>query len=89
MAKIAITGSNGFVGGNIAKVLQLAGHEVIGLVRSPQQNPLPWATTVVDLASIEDFKIFQTIGTQRKMGTFTIMWQIVATTNSLWTELGT
>ena len=53
MAKIAITGSNGFVGGNIAKVLQLAGHEVIGLVRSPQQNPLPWATTVVDLASID------------------------------------
>jgi nucleoside-diphosphate-sugar epimerase len=53
MAKIAITGSNGFVGGNIAKVLQLAGHEVIGLVRSPQQNPLPWATTVVDLANID------------------------------------
>ena len=53
MAKIAITGSNGFVGGNIAKVLQLAGHDVIGLVRSPQQKPLPWATTVVDLASID------------------------------------
>ena len=53
MAKIAITGSNGFVGGNIAKVLRLAGHDVIGLVRSPQQKPLPWATTVVDLASID------------------------------------
>jgi dTDP-4-dehydrorhamnose reductase len=53
MAKIAITGSNGFVGGNIAKVLQLAGHEVIGLVRSPQQKPLPWATSVVNLASID------------------------------------
>lgn len=53
MAKIAITGSNGFVGGNIAKVLQLAGHEVVGLVRSPQQKPLPWTTSVVDLASID------------------------------------
>lgn len=53
MATVAITGSNGFVGGNIAKVLQLAGHEVIGLVRTPQANPLPWATRVVDLSSIE------------------------------------
>ncbi len=53
MAKIAITGSNGFVGGNIAKVLQLAGHEVIGIVRAPQKSPLPWATTVVDLSRID------------------------------------
>lgn len=53
MAKIAITGSNGFVGGNIAKVLQLAGHEVVGLVRSPQKTALPWATAVVDLASVD------------------------------------
>jgi dTDP-4-dehydrorhamnose reductase len=53
MAKIAITGSNGFVGGNIAKVLQLAGHDVVGLVRSPQKNPLPWPTAVVDLNSID------------------------------------
>ena len=57
MATVAITGSNGFVGGNIAKVLQLAGHNVIGLVRSPQLRPLPWQTVTVDLsqtASITD-----------------------------------
>jgi dTDP-4-dehydrorhamnose reductase len=53
MAKVAITGSNGFVGGNIAKVLQRAGHDVVGLVRTPQKTPLPWATSVVDLSSID------------------------------------
>jgi dTDP-4-dehydrorhamnose reductase len=52
MAKIAVTGSNGFVGGNIANMLLAAGHEVIGLVRSQPQKSLPWKTTVTVLSSI-------------------------------------
>jgi dTDP-4-dehydrorhamnose reductase len=51
MAKIAVTGSNGFVGGNIANILLAAGHEVIGLVRSQPEKPLPWKTTITDLSS--------------------------------------
>ena len=51
MAKIAVTGSNGFVGGNIANILLAAGHEVIGLVRSQPGKPLPWKTTITDLSS--------------------------------------
>jgi dTDP-4-dehydrorhamnose reductase len=47
--KIAITGSNGFVGSNIASVLQSSGHEVIGLVRS--EANLPWETKLVDFTS--------------------------------------
>ena len=53
MAKIAITGSNGFVGGNIAHVLKLAGHEVVGLVRSTPVKALPWETKVTDLSNID------------------------------------
>jgi dTDP-4-dehydrorhamnose reductase len=47
--KIAITGSTGFVGGNIASVLQSSGHEVIGLVRS--EAKLPWETKLVDFTN--------------------------------------
>ena len=47
--KIAITGSTGFVGSNIASVLQSSGHEVIGLVRS--EAKLPWKTKLVDFTS--------------------------------------
>ena len=49
--KIAITGSTGFVGSNIASVLQSYGHEVIGLVRS--ESKLPWETKLVDFANEE------------------------------------
>jgi dTDP-4-dehydrorhamnose reductase len=49
--KIAITGSTGFVGSNIASVLQSSGHEVTGLVRS--ESKLPWDTKLVDFASEE------------------------------------
>ena len=52
MAKIAITGSNGFVGGNIAQVLRLAGHQVVGLVRANPTKALSWDTKVVDLGDI-------------------------------------
>jgi dTDP-4-dehydrorhamnose reductase len=47
--KIAITGSTGFVGSNIASVLQSSGHEVIGLVRS--EAKLRWQTKLVDFTS--------------------------------------
>ena len=47
--KIAISGSTGFVGSNIASVLQSSGHEVIGLVRS--EAKLPWETKLVDFTS--------------------------------------
>ena len=47
--KIAITGSTGFVGSNIASVLQSSGHEVIGLVRT--ESNLPWQTKLVDFTS--------------------------------------
>ena len=44
--KFAVTGSTGFVGSNISKVLISRGHEVVGLVRS--EAKLPWATKLVD-----------------------------------------
>jgi dTDP-4-dehydrorhamnose reductase len=47
--KIAITGSTGFVGSNIASVLQSSGHEVLGLVRA--ETKLPWQTKLVDFTS--------------------------------------
>ena len=47
--KIAISGSTGFVGSNIASVLQSSGHQVIGLVRS--EAKLPWETKLVDFTS--------------------------------------
>ena len=53
MAKVAVTGSNGFVGGNIANMLLAAGHEVLGLVRSEATKPLPWKTLVTDLSSTQ------------------------------------
>lgn len=52
MAKVAITGSTGFVGGNIAKVLQLQGHEVVGLIRREPDVYLPWQSRLVDFASV-------------------------------------
>lgn len=50
MAKVAITGSTGFVGGNIAEALIQLGFEVIGLSRSSSVQT-PWPLVVVDFQS--------------------------------------
>lgn len=47
--KIAVTGSTGFVGGNVASILRAFGHEVVGLVRTEQN--LPWPTKLVDFSN--------------------------------------
>ena len=53
MAKIAITGSTGFVGSNIASVLLNFGHEVIGLGRlDPEPSPA-WPVVVVDYSNMD------------------------------------
>lgn len=51
--KIAVTGSTGFVGSNIASVLKLYGHDVVGLVRRNLDAPLPWDTQLVDFTSVD------------------------------------
>lgn len=53
MAKIAVTGSTGFVGGNIAAILHKYGHEVKGLVRREPESPLPWSHALADFQSAE------------------------------------
>jgi dTDP-4-dehydrorhamnose reductase len=53
MARVAITGSNGFVGGNIAHVLKIAGHDVLGLVRSEPDRNMPWETIVANQSSVD------------------------------------
>ncbi|MFM6971376.1 MAG: SDR family oxidoreductase [Rhodoluna sp.] len=52
MAKIAITGSTGFVGSNIAAVLQKRGHEVVGIGRRQAEVAPPWPIKVVDFSNI-------------------------------------
>ncbi len=49
--RIAVTGSTGFVGSNIAEVLTRAGHEVLGLVRREPGRRLLWGYSQVDFAS--------------------------------------
>jgi len=53
--KIAITGSTGFVGSNIARVLQSFGHEVVGLVRA--DSVLPWTSIKTDFSSKEHLAV--------------------------------
>ncbi len=48
MAKIAITGSTGFVGSNISSVLLARGHEVLGLGRRTPVVAPNWQVKVVD-----------------------------------------
>jgi dTDP-4-dehydrorhamnose reductase len=49
--KIAVTGSTGFVGSNIAEVLVNSGHEVVGLVRREPDRELLWGHAQVDFGS--------------------------------------
>ena len=53
MAKIAITGSTGFVGSNIASVLLARGHQVIGLGRRAPEVAPSWPITVVDYTNVD------------------------------------
>lgn len=54
--KIAITGSTGFVGSNIATVLQGFGHQVVGLTRR-ETTDLPWPTRVTDFQDVGDLSV--------------------------------
>lgn len=47
--RVALTGSTGFVGSNVASILSASGHEVVGLVRSERE--LPWESSLVDFSS--------------------------------------
>ena len=53
MVKVAITGSTGFVGGNIAQALSAMGFEVIGLARKASAESIPWTLSIVDFQSEE------------------------------------
>jgi dTDP-4-dehydrorhamnose reductase len=53
MTKIAITGSTGFVGGNLAEALLDQGFEVVGLGRASGDAGIPWQIRVVDFSSVE------------------------------------
>lgn len=48
MARIAVTGATGFVGGAVAAVLAGKGHEVVCLVRRDPGPGFPWPAVVVD-----------------------------------------
>lgn len=51
MARIAITGSTGFVGSNIAEALLALGHSVSGLTRDAAAHSAPWPLIDVDYFS--------------------------------------
>ena len=53
MAKIAITGSTGFVGSNIAAVFLARGHQVVGLGRRAPEVAPSWPVSVVDYTNID------------------------------------
>jgi dTDP-4-dehydrorhamnose reductase len=54
MATVAITGATGFVGSNIAEVLALLGHRVVGLVRVG--GDYPWDARVVNFADQDEIR---------------------------------
>ena len=53
MARIAISGSTGFVGSNIAEALLAAGHDVVGLTRNAAVHSAPWTLREVNYTSVE------------------------------------
>jgi dTDP-4-dehydrorhamnose reductase len=53
MARVAITGSTGFVGSNIAQVLLKFGHEVVGLGRRTPEVAPSWPIRVVNYSSVD------------------------------------
>lgn len=54
MARIAITGATGFVGGSVAAVLSDKGHDVTCFVRRDPGPHFPWPWEMVDLADTDD-----------------------------------
>lgn len=53
MARIAVTGATGFVGGTVAAVLAGKGHDVVCLVRRDPGAGFPWRTALVDMQDAE------------------------------------
>lgn len=53
MSRVAITGSTGFVGGNIAAALLQLGFEVVGLARQLPEASVKWDLEVIDFGDID------------------------------------
>lgn len=52
MSRVAVTGSTGFVGGNIAAALLQLGFEVVGLARQLPEENVDWDLRIVDFGDI-------------------------------------
>lgn len=53
MARVAVTGATGFVGGTVAAVLTAKGHQVRCLVRREPGPEFPWPWVVVDCGDVD------------------------------------
>ncbi len=53
MARVAVTGATGFVGGTVAAVLAGKGHEVVCLVRRDPGAGFPWPTRLTDTSDTD------------------------------------
>lgn len=53
MARVALTGATGFVGGTVAAVLADRGHDVVCLVRRDPGPAFPWPARLTDLADTD------------------------------------